>query len=308
MTGITFTWGHRLGRDNALRIFAYEYITGGGLAGSPLPESLVREGDAMLGALICDLSGIPGVEVVTSRDRRLPALTGVEVGDYKNCIEWAEAVWPIAPETGGALERVSQEILQRRRMLIGSTPQTVHIAASKTETAKVLAAAGIPVAHVISADDKRDGDAWVVKPDDGAGCVDTHFFRSRREAMDCATSLGHVVQAYVAGDSRSLSLLCHDRGATVLSCNRQLVRIKHGRFEFVGCELNITAAGDDLALLASRVADALPGLWGYCGIDFVHREDGPVVIEVNPRLTTSYVGLSRAIGENVARLVLKLLQ
>jgi len=50
----------------------------------------------------------------------------------------------------------------------------------------------------------------------------------------------------------------------------------------------------------------MPGLWGLCGVDFVETGAGPVVIEVNPRLTTSYAGLHRAIGINPAHLVLEL--
>ena len=58
--------------------------------------------------------------------------------------------------------------------------------------------------------------------------------------------------------------------------------------------------------LASAVARALPGLWGYCGVDFIETDSGPQVLEVNPRLTTSYAGLRRATGLNCAQLVLDL--
>ncbi len=56
-----------------------------------------------------------------------------------------------------------------------------------------------------------------------------------------------------------------------------------------------------LAGLAQRVAHAIPGLRGFAGIDLVwHPERGPVVIEVNPRVTCAYVGLSAALGRNLA--------
>ena len=45
----------------------------------------------------------------------------------------------------------------------------------------------------------------------------------------------------------------------------------------------------------------MPGLRGFVGIDLVwHEERGPVVIEVNPRVTCAYVGLSAALGRNLA--------
>ena len=54
-------------------------------------------------------------------------------------------------------------------------------------------------------------------------------------------------------------------------------------------------------------AGAIPGLWGYIGIDLVETARGPLVVDVNPRLTTSYAGLAAATGCNPARLVLDLL-
>jgi predicted ATP-grasp superfamily ATP-dependent carboligase len=60
-----------------------------------------------------------------------------------------------------------------------------------------------------------------------------------------------------------------------------------------------------LAALASGVAAAMPGLRGFVGIDVVWPERGaPVLIEVNPRLTCAYVGLSRRLGRCLAAEVL----
>jgi predicted ATP-grasp superfamily ATP-dependent carboligase len=61
---------------------------------------------------------------------------------------------------------------------------------------------------------------------------------------------------------------------------------------------------DRAAELARRAARALPKTTGYIGIDLVlgndPRASGDVVIEVNPRLTTSYVGLRAAALGNIA--------
>ena len=66
------------------------------------------------------------------------------------------------------------------------------------------------------------------------------------------------------------------------------------------------AARPEFERIANGVAKALPGLFGYAGIDVIVTEQGPVVLEVNPRLTTSYVGLGEALGCNVVALVLDL--
>ncbi len=66
------------------------------------------------------------------------------------------------------------------------------------------------------------------------------------------------------------------------------------------------AMRERLEPIAARIAAALPGLWGYAGIDLIESPEGLVALEVNPRLTTSYVGLGRSLGLNPAALVLAL--
>jgi predicted ATP-grasp superfamily ATP-dependent carboligase len=58
--------------------------------------------------------------------------------------------------------------------------------------------------------------------------------------------------------------------------------------------------------LASRIAVAFPDLFGYVGIDLIENNDACWVLEINPRLTTSFVGIEKALGLNVAELVLAL--
>jgi predicted ATP-grasp superfamily ATP-dependent carboligase len=51
--------------------------------------------------------------------------------------------------------------------------------------------------------------------------------------------------------------------------------------------------------IAEKVAESFPGLRGYVGVDFVLTQHKAFVVDVNPRLTTSYVGLRRIAGFNV---------
>ncbi|MGH8728151.1 MAG: ATP-grasp domain-containing protein [Burkholderiales bacterium] len=291
-----------------MNIFIYEHITGGGMAGFPLPRSLAYEGEAMLRALACDLSRTSGVVLITSRDARLTPLAFPSVLDFERCMREAESVWPIAPETGGALEKISRDTLARGKTLLGSEPETVRICASKLETFSLLDKTGIAAVPTFRAEDSLplSESGWIVKPDDGAGCLDTQFCHSREDAVRLAQETGRILQPFVQGEACSLSLLCREGKARLLSCNRQRIELNDGALKFLGCEpASFDDTGGVLSNLASRIADTLPGLWGYCGVDFVQIETGPVVVEVNPRLTTSYVGLSAQLGVNVAALVLE---
>jgi predicted ATP-grasp superfamily ATP-dependent carboligase len=305
-----------------MKVFAYEHITGGGLLGQPGVAALAPEGEWMLRALVHDLAALPDVEVVVMRDPRvtldLPVAQHVPQSaeelwpTFRRVAREADAVWPIAPEHDGILERVSREILQAERTLLGSRPEAVRTTSSKLRTAALLAAAGIGTIPTF-ADEESVPDGVhqiVVKPDDGAGCQETRLFLDRtrlrlwlREHRRAAW----VFQPFLHGAALSLSVLCRDQRALLLACNRQHISISDERFEFSGVSVNAIADRDGrYARLASAVIRALPGLWGYVGIDVIDTAAGPVVVEVNPRLTTSYAGLRRALGINAARLVLEL--
>ena len=302
-----------------MRILVYEHITGGGMLDDPRMAALAPEGEAMLRTLVDDLMDIPGTEVTVLRDARLKAVLPatmrvVQPGRFAEVFRQAslecDAVWPIAPETDGTLLDIASAILANGRALLGSRPDAIAVAASKLATSRALARAGIAVAAVVQNEPDLPAVAReiVAKPDDGAGCQDTLLFGNREQLRTWCGKHARsntVFQPYVRGEARSLSLLCCDGHARMLACNRQHVEIREGAFRFNGVSVNAVPA-DSYAGLASAIARAMPGLWGICGVDFIETAAGPVVIEVNPRLTTSYAGLHRAIGVNPARLVLEL--
>ncbi len=307
-----------------MKVFAFEFLSGGGLAGEPPPPpSLAREGDMMLRALVEDLVHVPGIRVVTSRDPRLPRLEGVrailpEPGEdalalYARGARWADAAWPTAPETGGVLERLARETLALGKVLLGSRPDAVRLTTSKRATALALTEAGIPAVPTFARADPLPPlpGPWVVKPDDGAGCDGAELVPDWRAARGrLVGDPGRpVAQPWIEGCALSLSLLCSEGHARLLSCNRQQVRVAHARPALQAVIVNAVPDRDGrLAELAKHIAAALPGLWGYVGVDLVLSERGPVVLEVNPRLTTSYCGLRRALGINTAALVLDLVR
>jgi predicted ATP-grasp superfamily ATP-dependent carboligase len=86
-----------------------------------------------------------------------------------------------------------------------------------------------------------------------------------------------------------------------------------GRFRYEGGSLPLTGPlGARAQRLAERAVRAVPGLLGFVGVDLIlgHADDGSgdAVIEINPRLTTSYVGLRRMARFNLAEALLAVVQ
>jgi predicted ATP-grasp superfamily ATP-dependent carboligase len=180
----------------------------------------------------------------------------------------------------------------------------------------------------------------VVKPARGAGCEGVSLARDARalrHAVARARQAGGkgrlVLQRYVRGVAASVSLVADGRRAVALTTNGQSMRSIAGKsmrsiagksmrsiagkstrsiartsarpFAYRGGAtpldhpLATQAAGE-----AVRTCEAIPGLRGYIGVDLVLTSSEAVVIEVNPRLTTAYLGVRAALEDNVAAMAI----
>jgi tyramine---L-glutamate ligase len=293
------------------RVWVYEYLSGGGAlhSGDPHGDALLAMGVSMRDAMVADLLQVPGCEVTAATCARAPSLPRGAAAVAARADESPaafvarqaaahDAVWLVAPETGGLLAQLQRAVPTER--WLGCDAASIALAGSKRATTERLAAHGVltPLAFAGDASIRR----WVTKPDDGAGAEDTHVHADLSAARDHA-GLSLLVEPWVEGAAMSVSLLCRPGRLELLSVNRQHIAIDaQGNVSFEGVSVDSEAsAGSAFDRLARDVVQAIPGLRGFIGIDVVwHETRGPVVIEVNPRLTCAYVGLSAALGRNLA--------
>jgi predicted ATP-grasp superfamily ATP-dependent carboligase len=72
-------------------------------------------------------------------------------------------------------------------------------------------------------------------------------------------------------------------------------------FKYSGGEImSPPDTSDILHNIIKKVLEIIPGLKGYTGIDLIRSEAGYKIIEINPRLTTSYAGIRQVINLNLA--------
>ena len=307
-----------------MRIFVYEYVTGGGFwsePGSPLPAgSLLAEGRAMARSVVQDLLRIPDVEVWTSRDRRLPAGCTVTQGCRTEEVESAvgerhmlerfassaDATLLIAPETGGALWQRCKLVEACGGTLLGPDSNFVALASHKDDVAAHLQKRDVPVP--IRVDSPKDAPLHVfpliVKPVDGAGSAG---IRRVKNPEELGTLVGRRVEQIVPGTPASVAVIVSSQRQATPAVLQRLT--DNGTFRYLGGSLPLRPGLDARARqLALHALDALPRVRGYVGVDLVlgAAEDGSqdVVIEINPRLTTSYVGLRAVADGNLAAAML----
>lgn len=308
-------------------IFIYEYLSGGGeIEHEADAAELLPMGLSMRDAMVSDLQRLPDLAVTcaTSYRAALPAsatgLKGAAPQTGESAVAFVQRqarlhdlAWIVAPESGGQLGALREAVGAAR--WIGCSAAAICIASSKSATLKALAAHGVATPLDFA---KMDGSRWVVKPDDGAGAIDTRVhadqaaaqadLQQRRRAGASAT-----LEPYVEGEALSISLLAGPGFVQPVAFNRQSVSVNaDGHLRYLGVQPNAIDMRSDprasrLHTLALDVKRALPGLRGFVGVDVVwHAERGPVVIEVNPRVTCAYAGLSAALGRNLAAEILLL--
>jgi predicted ATP-grasp superfamily ATP-dependent carboligase len=153
----------------------------------------------------------------------------------------------------------------------------------------------------------------IFKPSDGVSCSGVSVVRNEEQiagAVDkikvSSSSKHFLVQELIKGAATSVSLLSTGSNAVSISLNRQDVTIETPE----NCSsYSGGAAPFDHPLraeafeVAEKLVESVPDLRGYVGVDFVLAEDEAVAIEVNPRLTTSYIGLKSVVNFNPAQAI-----
>ncbi len=284
-----------------MRIFVYEHACA--LPDDSLPDSIRAEGRAMLWAVLDDFRRVAGAEVVTVR-------AGAGREEFCELARAADYTLLIAPEFDGLLAERCRWVEEAGGRLLGPSSSSVRLTGDKLLTARHLRAADVPTPQCVPFPGPVTFPA-VLKPRDGAGSQATFLVRNQAECLTCAehaTGEGWrgelIVQEFVPGVAASVAFLVGPGRCVPLMPAAQHIS-DDGRFRYLGGEVPL---GGELreraAHLARRAVEAVPGLAGYVGVDVVLGETDQV-IEVNPRMTTSYVGLRALAETNLAEAMLR---
>jgi len=367
----------------------FEYITGGGFNKQALSDSLAEEGRLMRNALLDNLTRLNQtrsnrLEITVMVDWRLndsASMTGINIviirpehditEEFVRLVKQCDLVWPIAPEFDGILQNLCQTVESLGKILLTSPATAVAIAGNKLKTYERLNRHHIAAVPTRIFENTYFPGEWIVKPVDGVGCTDSYVLTTRQNFEQLAARKGgYVIQPHLQGAKTSLSCLFKQGSGWLVCANLQ-------RFEFIKQQYHLTDIvvnhHSDLGRyqpLIDKIAEALPELWGYLGIDLIESDhdcmaatapgslaafppsmevrsggttprtgevesrlgqrskamqgaitddcmdaggramQGAIaetwVLEINPRLTTSFVGIYDALGINIAEAVLQL--
>ena len=166
-----------------------------------------------------------------------------------------------------------------------------------------------------------DADSFaVLKPRDGAGTDSVRIVPLSPRSFQ---SLPHrqsdndrwILQPLMSGVACSIGFIGGGEGhpATILPPARQDIQVTNGNLSYCGgqvpCDPDIASR---IIPVATQLATALGAFNGYVGVDLIvdlsdvdDSDDSVRVVEINPRLCTSYVGYRALTHDNLAAWILQ---
>ncbi|MEM2897206.1 MAG: ATP-grasp domain-containing protein [Candidatus Bathyarchaeia archaeon] len=282
--------------------------------------SILSEGLAMLVSITNDmLKAGYDVSIVLEKKLmnstlRLKASRIFKVGTLKDSSLKAFAknhdfVYIIAPESENLLSKMVESL---DSFHINSKPKTIRLMSDKARMLSELSKRGFRVPETLKSPFEDSsiedlGFPLIIKPCFGAGCEGLKIVKDTGEFHKVFKSLNKVygsliAQKLIKGIPASVSVMTDGSRVKPLALNKQFIKFDNPSY-FGGYTPLNHALKQKAFDMIKKLVENFKGLKGYVGIDIVFSKNEVYIIEVNPRLTVSYVGLSKVSKINLARLM-----
>jgi hypothetical protein len=281
-----------------MNIMVAEYAVGAGEGGT-----ILLEGKAMLNVLVNSFTKAGHRVIYPTTGPVIPHGTRVKTDDLKKTIaelaSRSDAALVIAPDE--LLSELTQ-IVEDNTINLGCPSGSVTLCADKLLTSKILAEGAIKVPVTATCENQdifSPDECVVVKPRWGCASEDTTLtvYGKLSHIPD-----GFVATQYIQGEHLSVSLVAGDN-ILPLSVNRQNIKISSS-IQYDGNMVGMDSGRNPEVIKVAQRSAMLLGCRGYVGVDIV-LADEPWVVDVNPRPTTSIIGIDRVIKVELGELILK---
>ncbi|MCX8206446.1 MAG: ATP-grasp domain-containing protein [Methanothrix sp.] len=181
--------------------------------------------------------------------------------------------------------------------VMNNSPSRILRVSDKLWLARWLEARGYPHPSTWERDPPYDR-RMILKPRRGAGGLGCRIFKGG------AVPPGYIVQEFVEGIPASASVISDGSDARTIAVNELLSGtgwLNANEFRYCGNITPLDVDGDTIRCIARTAEEIAAGLElvGSNGVDFILAEDGPVVIEVNPRFQGSLDSVELSTGISV---------
>jgi predicted ATP-grasp superfamily ATP-dependent carboligase len=234
---------------------------------------------------------------------------------FKALIKDCQYIFIIAPEFSNILYNFTKIAEDMGKTLLSMNSAPILLGSSKFRTYKFFKSSGVltPMTFYIkNLDNKFNVEGArksyhllqspaILKPDDSVGAESIYLIKNRGEFEKFANeeiqyldgNRDYILQKYVRGTDLSASIIKQGNRVIILSINSQKIKLVKNKIKYLG-GMTPSEHSEQIKRELIKVTENLnlSKFKGCFGIDFIRTPEGKIyLIEINPRLTTSYIGI-----------------
>ena len=207
----------------------------------------------------------------------------------------------VAPETQMISVKLHNQ-LKKKFILLNSSLENIRRFSSKLKAYRNLEKKKISVVKIEKKIDNKN--TYISKPTFGAGSLDIKIVESKNLIKK---PKNRVIQKFYPGKKGSFVMLCSKNNFEVLCCNEQIVDINKKKISQTGLIMGgLESYRKEIENIGRQIYENFSGLFGYIGVDILLEKNQWKIIEINPRFTSSVIGLEKSYGRNSLKKITKL--
>jgi len=301
-----------------MSILVYEYFLGQKL-NNGFSSAMLKEAKLMVGAIVNDLKKYypaDNISLLINKEYKniFENHTLVERNYKKNICEEIisyrndfEKVIIIAPEEDNILYEIINKLEKNGIKTINCNSDFIKISTNKLEMnnylTKSLHVKNNMIKTCLTYKEFQKNQKIVAKIVDGVGSENLFIFKDRveLEKNKKLITIDHIFQEFIEGNIVGINIISNGKNFSIISINEQMYK-RISKYQIVLESINIGKFNhmhDLFKVFVENILGNFKGSYGFIGIDaIVTKENKIMFLEINPRFTTSYIGLSKSLNFN----------
>lgn len=250
---------------------------------------------------------------------------------YTDCLNECTYCFIIAPEFSSHLYNLTKIAKDNSKIILSIDLDGIVLGAHKLETYKFFMVnnASTPKTYHIPFKENNFDLQFVlqkfdelecpiiIKPEDGVGSESVFYFETKEQIIKFFECINekidvfrkYILQEYIDGEDLSMSIINSINPENPETMNLVILSINAQNVQNIDSNKDSLYLGgftpvENYKVLRNRFEKILKSMdltsfQGYFGIDFIKKADNSIYfIEINPRLTTSYIGIRNILDFN----------
>lgn len=143
---------------------------------------------------------------------------------------------------------------------------------------------------------------YIIKPIFGAGSKNVFLIKNYEELLEKIKKIKfpYLIQYYYNFKVGSVGVLFFNGKNKIISCNEHIIRKRRNCLSQIGSIIGgLEKNKNEFKKITDKISFSCEGLFGYIGLDVIFDGINWSVLEINPRFTSSYIGIKSVYKKKV---------